>query len=143
MAARIMQMTVVMAALVLGLWGCAQGTPGSTGQAEEVRQLKAKTGRLETACKEAETARDQAARELAALKEDAGRMKKSLEIQKNALAERDALRLEIDARIAERDLLKGRCETLKSGLQGLIKQCDAGPSLPPITAAPVKPANRS
>jgi septal ring factor EnvC (AmiA/AmiB activator) len=144
MTVRICKAMMVAAALALGLWGCAQSGPTATAQSEKIRHLESKLARLETACKDAETARDKTNKQLAALQEEATQMKRTLEIQKTAIEERDALRLEIDSRTAERDALKGRCENLKSGLQTLLKQCDlVTPSSPPITAAPVASLNRS
>jgi TolA-binding protein len=128
---------VLSLAMVLGLWGCAQNTP-TTGQAERMRQLEGRIAKLEGECKAALAARDQAAKQLASLQDEAGQMRKTLEFQKNVIKERDSLRLEVDARTVERDAFQNRCEHFEAGLQNLLKQYKAmGPvASPPITRAP-------
>jgi chromosome segregation ATPase len=132
---------MVALVMVLGLWGCAQGNGVATGQAERIRQLEAKCAKIEAEHRSASSARDRLAKQLASLEEDAARMRKTLEIQKNVLRERDALRLEVDARTAERDAYQSRCQHFEQGLQTLLKQNQAMAPLPATPASTARTAS--
>ena len=139
---------VVALVMALGLWGCAQGNGTTSGQAERIRQLEAKVAKFETDYQSAATARDQLSKQVALLETDAARMRKTLELQKNAIKERDALRLEVDARTTERDAFQNRCQLFEDGLKNLLKQYNAmgpvliSPSGSPTVATP-PPSGRS
>jgi septal ring factor EnvC (AmiA/AmiB activator) len=134
---------MVAVVMALGLWGCAQGNSVTSGQAERIRQLEAKVARIEVDYRSAVTSRDQLAKQVTSLEEDAVRLRKTLEMQKNAIKERDALRLEVDARTVERDAFQNRCQHFEDGLSNLLKQYKAmGPVIiPPSAAAPVAATN--
>jgi septal ring factor EnvC (AmiA/AmiB activator) len=136
---------VLALAMVLGLWGCAQNNDPSASQAERLRQLENKVAKLEAECKSAMAARDKATKQVVALEEEAGQMRKTLAFQQNIIKERDALRLEIDARTVERDALQHRCEHFENGLQNLLKEYKAmGPAVaPPTTAASTAPSTNN
>ncbi len=129
----------VFAVLSLGLWGCAQGNGVPQAQSERIKQLEAKYARLETQSRGIQEAREQAAHEVLALREETASLQKIVEMQKNVIKERDALRLQVDARTVERDMLK-------NGMQTLLRQVDtAAPASEPTqqTGAMTKPSSNS
>jgi hypothetical protein len=100
---------IVLIVASLGVWGCARGPANQQSvQAERIKALEAKCGKLEEDYRSAAAARDQARRRLATAEE-----------------ERDLAAKERDQRTGERDLLQSRCERLRKGLQNLIGQDDA------------------
>ena len=61
-------LVVMMLTTLLGLWGCTQSSSPSSGSAR-LRELEAKTARLEDDYKTAVSARDQARRKVSGLEE--------------------------------------------------------------------------
>ncbi len=132
----------VMMVVILGVWGCARGPVGPTGQAERLRAVEAKCSKLEDDYRAVAAARDQARKQVAALEAERTRLNKDLADKQVILQERDDLRLQISTRTNERDSLQQRCDRMKKGLQSLLGQDDAQltPSLAPTSthsAAPV------
>lgn len=100
----------------IGIWGCAQGSPGS---AERIKALENKVNRLEEDFKAASAARDQYKKKLTAAEE-----------------ERDDLREQLKTRTAERDHLAGQFDGFRKNLRDLLGQMDAAltkPAKPPVT----------
>ena len=136
---------IVLLVATVGLWGCAQATSGqAAAQAERVKALEAKCGKLEDDYKSAAAARDQARKRVAALEEEHAQMEeqqalmqKDIEAGKLVAKERDDLRQLMEARTGERDTLQTRCDKLKKGLQSLLGQDDAlsAPAHPATPAA--------
>lgn len=123
----------VMLVVLLGLWGCARGPVGQTGQAERIHSLESKCAKLEDDYRAVASARDQARKQATALEAERTRLQKDLAEKQAILKERDLLRQQVSVRTSERDNLQLRCDRLKKGLQSLLGQDDA--SLP-VPAAP-------
>ena len=132
---------IVLLVAAVGLWGCSQATSGqAAAQAERIKALEAKCGKLEDDYKSAAAARDQARKRVSALEEEHTQMEeqqalmqKDIEAGKLVAKERDELRQQMEIHMAERDMLQTRCDKLKKGLQSLLGQDDA-------LAAPTHPA---
>jgi hypothetical protein len=123
----------VMFVVFLGLWGCARGPVGQSGQAERLHSLESKCSKLEDDYRAVASARDQARKQVDALEVERKRLQKDLADKQVVLKERDLLRQQVSARTSERDNLQLRCDRLKKGLQSLLGQDDA---LLPAPAAP-------
>jgi hypothetical protein len=107
---------IVLIVAALGVWGCAKGPANQqSSQAERIKALEAKCGKLEEDYRSAAAARDHARRRLAAAEGE----------RDLAAKERDDLHKQFEQRTGERDLLQSRCERLRKGLQTLIGQDDA------------------
>jgi chromosome segregation ATPase len=136
---------IVLAVAAFGLWGCAQGPSSSAAQAERIKALEGKCGKLEEDYKAVTAARDQARKRLNGLEEEKGQLQKEVDALRLLAKERDELRTVVDARTSERDALQMRCDRLKKGLQNLLGQDDA--LLPnhgaPVTAAAAKADGKS
>jgi outer membrane murein-binding lipoprotein Lpp len=144
------KLLTVLVVGVLGVWGCANGPANPNGQADKIQKLEGKCADLEKDYRVAASARDEARKKATSLEEESKRLQKQLDEQKAQLQkeqeaemliakERDELRQQIEARTGERDLLQGRCDRLKKGLQNLLGQDDAAmasPS-PSVSNAPV------
>jgi chromosome segregation ATPase len=136
---------IVLLVAVVGLWGCSQATSGqAAAQAERIKALEAKCGKLEDDYKSAAAARDQARKRVSALEEEHTQMEeqqalmqKDIEAGKLVAKERDELRQQMEVHIGERDMLQTRCDKLKKGLQSLLGQDDAlsAPAHPATPAA--------
>src|SRR5215475_13374480 len=95
---------IVLLVAVVGLWGCSQATSGqSAAQAEKIKSLEAKCGKLEDDYKSAAAARDQARKRVSALEEERAQMEeqatdmqKQIEAGKLVARERDELRQQVD-----------------------------------------------
>src|ERR1700693_1270849 len=92
-------LTVFLLAAV-GLWGCSQAnTAQSAAQAEKIKSLEAKVGKLEDDYKSVQATRDAEHKRADALKEENGQLKdqqarlqKDVEAGKLVAKERDALK---------------------------------------------------
>ena len=123
---------IVLLVAAVGLWGCSQATSGqAAAQAERIKALEAKCGKLEDDYKSAAAARDQARKRVAALEEEHTQMEeqqalmqKDLEAGKLVAKERDELSQQMEVHLGERDMLQTRCDKLKKGLQTLLGQDD-------------------
>jgi predicted RNase H-like nuclease (RuvC/YqgF family) len=131
----------VMMVIILGVWGCARGPVGPSGQAERLRAVEAKCSKLEDDYRAVATARDQARKQVAALEAERARLQKDLADKQSIMQERDDLRQQVTMRISERDNLQVRCDRLKKGLQNLLGQDDAQltPSLAPTSTHSAAP----
>jgi hypothetical protein len=139
---RFSKATIVMVVTACGLWGCAQGPAGSAAREERLRALEAKCAKFEEDYRAIAAARDQAKRNVATLELEKVRFQKELAGKRDLEKEREELRKQIDARIAERDQLQARCDRLKKGIQNLLGQDDSGvapaasgPALNPAAAS--------
>jgi septal ring factor EnvC (AmiA/AmiB activator) len=124
----------VMLVAALGVWGCARGPANqSAAQAEKIRSLETKCGKLEDDYKAVAGARDQARQQVSALEEETSRLKKEVSHLRGVVRDRDSIKQQLESRTTERDTLQGRCDRLKKGLQNLLGQDDAMLSSPPTT----------
>ena len=112
----------VMLVAMLGLWGCARGPAGQSGQAERIRTLETKCSKLEDDYRSVAGARDQAFKQVKALEAERARLQKDVA---QHVKDCDALRQQMVSRTSERDNLQLRCDRLKKGLQNLLGQDDA------------------
>src|SRR5215469_9449049 len=78
----------VIVVVLLGLWGCARGPVGPSGQAERIHTLETKCSKLEDDYRSVAGARDQASKQVDALKAERARLQKDLAEKQR---ERDAL----------------------------------------------------
>jgi len=133
----------VMLVVLLGLWGCARGPVGNSAQTERIHTLETKCSKLEDDYRSVAGARDQARKQVDALKAEQARLEKDLTEKQR---ERDTLRQQVATCTSERDNLQLRCDRLKKGLQNLLGQDDAMlPTTAPTTTsnnntAPILPA---
>jgi len=133
----------VMLVVLLGLWGCARGPVGNSAQTERIHTLETKCSKLEDDYRSVAGARDQARKQVDALKAEQARLEKDLTEKQR---ERDTLRQQVATCTSERDNLQLRCDRLKKGLQNLLGQDDAMlPATAPTTTsnnntAPILPA---
>lgn len=117
------------------MWGCAQGTsnyPGRTAANDRVRELEVKCTQLEKDYQSVAKTRDQMVQQMATLEQERGALQtertmltEEVEKLKLVARERDKLRQDIEVRTTERDVLQGRCDKMKKGLQSLLGQDDA------------------
>jgi hypothetical protein len=132
-------LSVLMLTTLLGLWGCTQGTPSATANAR-LRELEARSSRLEDDYKTAIAARDQARKKVTLLEEQRAQLVQQVELMQRIAKERDDLQTQVSARTAERDNLQASLAQFGHDLQNLATKVDqvarAGGSLPPVTAAP-------
>jgi hypothetical protein len=135
----------VMLVAILGLWGCARGPVGQSATADRIRSLETKCTKLEDDYRSVAGARDQARKQVDALKAEQARLQKELADKQAVLKERDDLRQQVSTRTNERDNLQQRCDRMKKGLQNLLGQDDAmlptspAPTAASSSAAPVLP----
>jgi predicted RNase H-like nuclease (RuvC/YqgF family) len=123
---RFSKATIVMVVAASGLWGCAQGPAGSAAQAERLRALEAKCAKYEEDYRAVAAARDAAKKAVANLEQEKSRFQKQLALKQDVEKEREELRKQVEARVAERDVLQGRCDRLKKGIQNLLGQDEGG-----------------
>ena len=131
-------LVVMMLTTLLGLWGCAQSSSPGTGSAR-LRELEAKTARLEDDYKTAVSARDQARRKVSGLEEQRAQLVLEVEQLQRVVKERDELKSLIAQRTAERDALQGNLIQFSHDLQNLaakIELAGRAPSNPPAVSAP-------
>jgi chromosome segregation ATPase len=132
---------ILMLTTLLGLWGCTQGS-SSTSASARLRELEARSARLEDDYKTAAAARDQARKKVTLLEEQ--RAQQLEQLQKVA-KERDELRTQLTTRAAERDALQASLVQFSRDLQSLATKVDqaaqAGGSAAPLLSppAPVTP----
>jgi uncharacterized coiled-coil DUF342 family protein len=132
-------MVVVLTSL-LGLWGCTQNS--SSGSASvRLRELEARTARLEDDYKTAITARDLARKKANSLEEQRVQLAQQVELLQRAAKERDELRTQMNVRTAERDNLQANLLQFSRDLQNLAVKIDQaaqsnGANPAPVSAAP-------
>ncbi len=126
---------VTMLTTMLGLWGCSQsGTPNS-GSAR-LRELEAKSARLEDDYKTVVTARDQGRKKIASLEEQRAQLLQQVEVLERITKERDELKQLLANRTAERDTAQNHLTQFTRDLQGLVnkvEQAARAPASPPAT----------
>jgi outer membrane murein-binding lipoprotein Lpp len=133
---------VVMLTTLLGLWGCAQNGAPNPGSAR-LRELEAKTARLEDDCKTALAARDQARKKVNLLDEQRAQLVLHVEQLERVVAERDELKHVLANLTAERDGLQSNLLQFSRDLQNLaakIDQAGRSPVNPPAVTAPLSAA---
>jgi chromosome segregation ATPase len=128
---------VVMLTGLLGLWGCTQGGSSSSTSAR-LRELEARSARLEDDYKTAVAARDQARKKATALDEQRSQLVQQVEQLLKVAKERDDLRTQLTARAAEREALQANLLQFSRELQNLAAKIDhaASGSTAPLLSAP-------
>jgi chromosome segregation ATPase len=134
-------LVVVMLTSVLGMWGCTQNG-ASPSASSRLRELEAKTARLEDDFKSVSAARDQARTKLA----NAEEQRLLLTAQLEALTrERDEFKAQSKNRTAERDNLQSQLAQFGRDLKSLLTKVDeaalsTGGQAPAISAPTVEVA---
>src|SRR5262249_14073536 len=121
------QAFILLTAVIVGVWGCAQGEP-STGAsaADRIKALENKSAKLEEDFRAVAAVRDQLRRKLAAAEEQQQQMKRLLEDEIHSLSkERDELRQQLTACTTERDTRTTQFEQFRNNLKELIGQAEA------------------
>jgi hypothetical protein len=132
-------LTVIILTTMLGLWGCTQNSSSSSTGAR-LRELEARGARLEDDYKTAVTARDQARKKLNAVEEQRVQLAQEVELLQRAVKERDELRTQVAARVAERDALQANLLQFSRDLQSLAAKVDQAAQSNGATPAPVSAA---
>jgi uncharacterized coiled-coil DUF342 family protein len=136
---------VVMLTTLLGLWGCTQGGSSSSTSAR-LREVEARSARLEDDYKTAAAARDQARKNVAQLDEQRAQLTQQVEQLQKVVKERDELRAQLTSRTAERDALQASLLQFSRDLQNLATKMDqaaqSGGSGTPLLTTP-QPAQPS
>jgi hypothetical protein len=128
---------VMMVSTLLGLWGCSQSSPNSGSG--RLRELEAKSARLEDDYRTAVAARDQARKKVNILEEQRAQLLLQVEQLERVVKERDELRQLLSTRTAERDAMQTHLFQFSRDLQGLatkIDQAGRAPVSPPVVTAP-------
>jgi outer membrane murein-binding lipoprotein Lpp len=130
---------VMMLTTLLGLWGCSQNGAPNSGSAR-LRELEAKTARLEDDCKTALAARDQARKKVNLLEEQRAQLVLQVEHLERVVKERDELKQVLANRTAERDGLQSNLLQFSRDLQNLAAKIDQAGRAPvdsPAVTAPL------
>jgi hypothetical protein len=112
---------------LLGLYGCAKGPAGASGDGSAT---PAKVQKLEEDYRAAVAARDQFRQKLTAAEEQHARAQAQLqkeldETRATAATEKEALKNEVKARTSERDAVNGQFETFRKNLKELLGSADS------------------
>jgi outer membrane murein-binding lipoprotein Lpp len=128
---------VLVLTTLTGLWGCSQNGTHNSGSAR-LRELEAKTARLEDDYRTAVTARDQARKKVNLLEEQRAQLVLQVETLERVVKERDELKLVLANRTAERDGLQSNLLQFSRDLQNLAAKIDQAArtpaSAPSVTA---------
>jgi chromosome segregation ATPase len=132
---------VMLLTSLLGLWGCTQGGGSSTTSAR-LRELEARSARLEDDYKTAAAARDQARKKVTALEDQRAQLAQQVEQLLKVAKDRDELRTQLTARVAEREALQANLVQFSRDLQNLATKLEqaASGSAAPLLSAPPQPA---
>lgn len=125
---------VVLGVVLVGIWGCAQGTGGSAS-AEKIKSLEAKVGRLDEDFRAAAAARDQYRKKLADAEQTTAQLKQDVAALQLVVKERDDLLVQLKNRTADLAALNGHFETFRKNLKDLIGQTEAAMT-PPAAGTP-------
>jgi uncharacterized coiled-coil DUF342 family protein len=129
---------VVILTTLLGLWGCSQSSAPASGTAR-LRELEARTARLEDDCKMAVVARDQAHKQVSILEEQRTQLVQQVEQLQRLAKERDELRHQVSNRTAERDAMQAQLVQFGRDLQNLASKIEQATQIsfsPPVITAP-------
>jgi outer membrane murein-binding lipoprotein Lpp len=126
---------------LLGLWGCTQNA-GTNLNNSRIRELEAKTARLEDDCKAAATARDQARKKVHNLEEQRVQLLLQIEQLELVAKERDELRRTLAQRTSERDSLQGHLTQFGRDLQSLAMRIEQTANHVPVSGVPVTVTSR-
>lgn len=126
---------VVMVLGVLGIWGCAQGPSSNSAAVQErIKALEGKCVKLEDDYRAVATARDQLRKKLAGAEEERARIQQELNVRQGVLKERDELKVQLNARIGERDAVQGQFEQFRKSIKTLLGQVEANSGTPAAPA---------
>jgi peptidoglycan hydrolase CwlO-like protein len=147
---RFLKVTTVLILTMLGIWGCAKNPSSSGSQADRIRTLEARCGRLEEDYRSAAADRDKARKQAAQLEDERAELELKMAASNALATERDNLQKLLETRTSERDLAQAHLNALVSTIQQAIGKAQAqtppsGPTIP-VTTAPVintAGANRS
>lgn len=121
---QIQKALLVLLVVLVGIWGCAQGTSGSAS-AEKIKTLETKVNRLEEDVRAAAAARDQFRKKLNESEQMAAQLKQDLDALLPVLKERDDLRVQLRTRTQERDAVTTQFDGFRRTLKDLIGQMEA------------------
>ena len=129
---------VLTVTTLVGLWGCTQSTPPNSANAR-LRELEAKTARLEDDVKTALAARDQARRKATVLEEQRAQLSQQLEQLERITKEREDLKQQVTVRTSERDAVQNQLVQFGHELQSLATKIEqtANANFNPVPAPPV------
>lgn len=138
-------LALTMVTLLLGLWGCTQNAAPSSGSAR-LRELEARSARLEDDFKTAIATREQARKKVTVLEEQRAQLLQQVDQLQRLAKERDELRQQIQTRTAERDALQANLAQFGRELQTLAARIDQaanynGNQTAPIATGPVLPVH--
>jgi chromosome segregation ATPase len=121
---------------VLGIYGCARGPAGASG--DKHAALEAKVQRLEEDFRAAAAARDSFRQKLVAAEEQQGRLQRQLDQDRAATArEREDLQGQVKARTAERDHFQSQYGNFIKTLKEQLEKAETAMNPP---ASPSTPA---
>jgi outer membrane murein-binding lipoprotein Lpp len=132
---------VLTVTTLAGLWGCTQSNPPNSASAR-LRELEAKTARLEDDVKTALAARDQARKKAALLEEQRTQLAQQVDQLDHITREREELKQQVTARTAERDAVQTQLLQFGRDLQTLATKIEQTASAnfatppPPVSAPP-------
>ncbi len=136
----------LMVVASLGLWGCAQETSHSSGNAR-IRALESKNAKLEEDFRAVVAAREQIKKRLTALEQERVRLSDQLEEAQGIVKERDELRRQVTTRTSERDTVQTQFDQFRKDIRKLLGQADSVSNAVPgqgVTAsAPAHPQEKS
>jgi hypothetical protein len=137
MTARTKKILSALMVAVVGVWGCAQGTVGSSGEAERIKALEAKNARLLDDYRAAASARDQLRQKLAATEQLFAQARQEVEQLQETVKVCDELREQLAACTCERDIVQGQFEAFRTQIRQLLGQAEAAANQPirPVVAA--------
>jgi septal ring factor EnvC (AmiA/AmiB activator) len=158
------RVAAAMLVVSLGIWGCARRPVEQSNNGDRVREMEARCVKREQDYRSVAQARDKVKKDLATSEEEVARLQKELTDRDTLARERDELRNQLKASLAqneqnqktiaqrtserdelqqqlaqrtgERDTLTGRCDRLRKGLQDLLIQDDM-----PYNPAPTAPTS--
>ncbi len=139
---RSQKIVVFLLVVGLGIYGCAKNPTGN-GETGKNSSQEAKAQRWEEDFRAAAAARDQYRQKLIAAEEKQSQLQKQLDSERAAaITEREALKAEVKAHLAERDTLQTQYEGFRKNLKDLLAQAETtltNPNLPNIPTIPTIP----
>lgn len=114
----------VLAVVMVGIWGCAQG-PAGGASAEKVKALENKVARLEEDFRAATAARDQFRKKLADTEAVAAQLRQEVDSLTPVVKERDDLQALLKVRTTERDQLTNQFDGFRKSLKDLLGATEA------------------
>jgi TolA-binding protein len=129
-----------------GLWGCAQGPANGSANAERIKALEGKCGKLEDDYRAVAAARDQVRKKLTEVENDRNKLRQESEQQKALLKDHEELKQQLTSRTTERDAVQNQFDAFRKGIRSLLGQADAAanaPAPPALSAAELPAPGKS